>query len=70
MSGLRAQLPETCPTCGHDPAGDRDEFTSGGGWSHSTSVTDDGYGSVWVEEMYCPLCGETVARKETRGEEW
>lgn len=70
MSDLRAQLPERCPNCGFDPDGDPDEFRSGGGWGHSTSITDDGRGSIWVEEMSCPLCGEVVAREETRGEEW
>ncbi len=60
MGSIRAQLPERCPECKHDPTGDDEEFRSGGGWSHSVTV-DDG---VWTEEMRCPRCGEIVARDE------
>lgn len=48
--------PPTCPNCGHDPTGDDDSFTSGGGWVFSNHV-DDG---IWTDELYCPVCDELV----------
>jgi predicted RNA-binding Zn-ribbon protein involved in translation (DUF1610 family) len=64
MSELRAQLPERCPKCGHDPTGDDYEFVSGGGWAHALYV-DDG---VQFEEFSCPHCGEVVAQTSNRPE--
>jgi len=63
---LRAQLPDRCPSCGHDPTGDDEEFTSGGGWVHSTSIED----GIWIERMRCPRtsCRTVVAKTEQRPE--
>lgn len=58
--GGRLVGPSTCPNCGYDPTGD-DEFTSGGGWQFSNSVSD----GIWLEELHCPRCNEVVARNET-----
>lgn len=52
--------PSTCPTCGHDPAGDDDTFQSGGGWVFSNSVAD----GIFREELYCPVCDELVWSEE------
>ena len=60
MSDLQAQAPSQCQKCGHDPNGDDDEWTSGGGWSHASEVMD----GLWIETLSCHRCGETVARVE------
>jgi len=54
--------PARCPNCKHDPTGDDDTFTSGGGWEFSNSVSD----GIWSDELYCPVCGEQVWREEKR----
>jgi len=60
--GLRADLPQHCPDCGHDPTGDDEEFRSGGGWAHDHSVV----GGVWTETFRCPRCRNVVAKDEKR----
>ena len=61
--GLRG--PSECPDCAHDPMGDDETFTSGGGWVFDNSVAD----GVFTEELRCPVCEALVWQKEkTRGE--
>jgi predicted RNA-binding Zn-ribbon protein involved in translation (DUF1610 family) len=55
--------PPKCPNCGHNPTGDDEEFRSGGGWHHDTSVV----GGNWIDEFSCPVCGELVAREQETG---
>ena len=53
--------PPRCPNCGHDPTGDDDDFTSGGGWVPSNSVSD----GVFTSELYCPICDTLVWSDES-----
>lgn len=57
---------EKCPNCGHDPYGDPDEFSSGGGWIADHSIVGGATGSVWIDELRCPRCREVVAREEQK----
>jgi endogenous inhibitor of DNA gyrase (YacG/DUF329 family) len=59
---LREKAPENCPRCGHDPTGDDEEFTSGGGWVHDHDVD----GARWTERFRCPVCRKTVAKTDER----
>lgn len=52
--------PMECPNCGHDPTGDDEEFTSGGGWVADNSINGD----TWTDMLRCPTCNEVVARDE------
>jgi len=58
--GGQLRGPPKCPNCGHDPDGDDETFTSGGGWIFDNSIAD----GIWTEELHCPVCKDVVAREE------